>query len=263
MMTASRTLAAALLAGALVSTSTTPAHSAEGSVDAAVYSAYVWRGQVYNDESVLQPGFTTGAAGWYLNAWGNMPLTDNTGNSGEFNEVDLTLSYVLPLDGPVGVEVGILEYLFPKEGDFADEATGIRADDTDTREVYAAVSLDAPLSPSLSAYWDIDEAEEDAIYVTFGLSHSESVTEQLSVGAGASVGYGSEHYNDYYFGVADPALNDANVSASASYAVSEALSVGAEVVYTWLLDSDIEEAAAATYFDDEHLWGGVTASLQF
>ena len=42
-------------------------------VDVPVLSAYVWRGQVLNDEAVAQPGLTAGIGGFTVNAWSSMP----------------------------------------------------------------------------------------------------------------------------------------------------------------------------------------------
>ena len=62
-------------------------------VDVPVVSAYVWRGQVLNDEAVAQPGLTGGIGGFSVNAWSSMDLTDNQDSSGEFDEMDWTVSY--------------------------------------------------------------------------------------------------------------------------------------------------------------------------
>ena len=87
--------------------------SAEASL--AYHTAYVWRGQVLNDESVLDPSLTTTFGDWSFNTWGSFDLTDNHKKEGEFAEIDLTLSYAVPLDGPVGVELGCDSVPIPSE----------------------------------------------------------------------------------------------------------------------------------------------------
>ena len=225
--------------------------AAEASADAAVYSAYVWRGQVINDELVVQPAFSASSEnGLGLNAWGNVDLTDNFDQSGEFTEVDLTISYGLPLEGPVSVEVGLIEYLFPKT-----------IGDDDTREIYISLGADAALSPSVSVYYDIDEV--DGAYITGSLSQTINLCGDLSVDAGVSVAFATSDYNEAYFGVDDNALNDVDLSVSTSYALGENASLGAEVHYMFLPDSAIADGASdpTRYGDDDQLWGGVSLSL--
>ena len=85
-----------------------------GGVDFA--SAYVWRGITFNDGMVAQPYLDVASAGFGINIWGNMDIDDydNTLDSGEFSELDLTLSYGFSLD-PVDVRLGYIEYLFPAD----------------------------------------------------------------------------------------------------------------------------------------------------
>ncbi|MDA1044440.1 MAG: MltA-interacting MipA family protein [Verrucomicrobia bacterium] len=236
--------------------------AAEASLDAAVFSAYDWRGQVINDEAVLQPALdVTSASGLGLNVWGNFDLTDKIGDSGEFSEVDITVSYDLGLgeDFPVGAQVGLIEYLFPKEGHSVD-STGAVANDADTREVYLALSKGVSgFDVSLTGYLDIDEV--DGAYLNASVEHAVPVAEELGLVVGASVGYATSDYNKAYFGVDDSALNDVTFSLSGGVSVTDNLSVGGEVHYVILPDSDIEKAAKASYGEDDYFWGGVTASL--
>ena len=234
----------------------------EASLDAAIFSAYDWRGQVVNDEAVLQPSIDVSSDnGLTLNVWGNFDLTDNVGDSEEFSEVDITVSYDLNLgDDAPGVQIGLIEYLFPKEGDSVDAATGESSPDTDTREIYVGLSETVGvLDISVTAYLDIDEV--DGAYINAAVEHALSVGEEIGLVAGASVAYATSDYNEYYFGVDDSGLNDVTFSLSGGVDVTENLSVGGEVHYVILPDSDIEKAAKATYGEDSFFWGGVSASL--
>ena len=129
---------------ALAALSPTAGWAADASVDAALLSAYVWRGQVINNEMVLQPAFTAASEwGLRLNAWANMDLTDKVDQKGEINEIDLLAAYSPKIEGPVSFEIGLAEYAFPKEGNWEvelpdghaiiEEETRI-GEDTDTRE---------------------------------------------------------------------------------------------------------------------------------
>ncbi|OGV45952.1 MAG: hypothetical protein A2X46_07190 [Lentisphaerae bacterium GWF2_57_35] len=234
----------------------TTVQAAESSLDAAYFSSYVWRGQVLNDESVLQPAFTTTTDfGLSLNAWGNMDLTDQFDNRGELSEVDLTVSYALPLEGLVGVEVGVIEYLFPKEGNFEEHH------DLDTREFYGKVSIDVVSAPTLAVYYDADEV--DGAYGTAGVSHSFDLVEKLTLDVAASIGVGSKDYNEYYFAEDSLALNDINGSAGLSYAVTEKLSLSGVLQYTFLPDSKISDGAEEIFGKDDRLFVGVSASYGF
>jgi hypothetical protein len=232
------------------------AHAAESSLDVAGFSSYVWRGQVLNDEAVLQPAFTTTTDfGLSLNAWGNIDLTDQFDNRGEFSEVDLTASYALPLKGPVGVEVGVVEYLFPKEGNFEEHH------DVDTREIYGKVSADVISAPTLSVYYDFDEV--DGAYASLGVSHSFELIETLSLDIAGSIGGATADYNDYYFGEDSAALNDSNVSGGLTYSPTETLSFSGVVQYTWLLNEAIRDGAKEIYGKKDHPFVGVSASYGF
>src|SRR6056297_3554188 len=91
---------------------------AEAAAGADVASAYVWRGITFNDGLVVQPYVDVAAGnGFAINVWGNYDIDDydNTLDENEFSEVDLTLSYALPIE-PVDITIGHIEYLFPTGG---------------------------------------------------------------------------------------------------------------------------------------------------
>ena len=206
----------------------------------------------------MQPSITLKSeSGLAFNTWGNMDLTDDNANpesgldpTGEFTELDVTLSYDLPLDGPVGLTLGFIQYSFPASG-----APG-------TRELLATVSAKAPLAPTLSVYADIDEAE--GWYATFGLSHSVELGGSLSLGLLATLGAATDKYNAFYFGVDQTRLNDLNVGASLTWDATENLSTGVSATYVTLLDGDIRDGAHTIGYDGaDALIYGVTLSWQF
>jgi hypothetical protein len=79
-----------------------------------VNSAYVWRGITFNDGYVVQPSMDVAAGNFGFNVWGNLDGDDydDSLDSGEFSEIDLTLTYAVEA-GPVGLTFGYIEYLFP------------------------------------------------------------------------------------------------------------------------------------------------------
>jgi uncharacterized protein (TIGR02001 family) len=200
-----------------------------------VVSKYVWRGMLLTDDPVIQPGVTASAYGFSANVWSSIDVSDINEMDGDddykIQEVDYTLSYALsPVEG-LDLEAGYVYYSFP--------GTPFSS----TAEVFGSLCASAiPLSPALTIYYDVDEI--DGFYGSFSLGHAFEISESLSVGLGAAVGYGESDYNNGYFGVDDDALNDLALSVSLDYAVNEMCSVSGYVGFSTLLDSEIDEAVA-------------------
>jgi hypothetical protein len=239
--------------------------AAEASLELPVNSAYVWRGQVYNNEPVFEPSLTVSTKyGLSFNTWANFNLTDNLGKDSEkeFNEVDLTVSYDLPLE-ILDLTVGVVEYTYPHQT-IQDDDDSVRAS-PGTREVYVTVGKeDLPLSPSAGVYYDCDEV--NGVYGLVSVRQDFEVTKEFSIDATLSLGAANTDYNEAYFGLDDNALNDGNVKVGASYTLNESLSFNGYVMYTYLLDSSIRDAAKANdaYFNKgDILSGGVSLGYNF
>ena len=223
---------------------------ATATAEANVLSGYVWRGQVLNDEAVLQPSFTMGNNGFTINTWGNMNLTDSgAADVPDFSELDLTLAYAKTV-GEVGLGVGYIDYTFPN--------TTVAG----TREVCFSIGLpNLVVAPTLAVYYDFDEA--DGVYGNLSLAYSHELGEKTTLGLFASLGAASADYNSFYFGVDDDALNDFNVGASVSFAVTKSLTIVPAVQYTALPDGDIKNGAATLYKDTDLVTGSVKVSYTF
>lgn len=226
--------------------------------DLPVLSAYVWRGQVLNDEAVFQPALNLSKGGFGLNVWGNYNLTDAVADAGECSEIDLTASYGGKV-GPLQYGLGVIEYSFPNQtlvsGSNSVAYPG-------TREVYVSLSLpDLPVVPSLSVYRDIDEGE--CFYGSIGLGYSREIMAKTTLGLTASLGMGDSDYDRFYFGVDKAKIGDANVGATLTYEVTPNLTLVPGIQYTWLPDDDIREAAGAVYKDDSALVGSLKANYVF
>lgn len=222
---------------------------ADMNADLPILSAYVWRGQVLNDETVVQPALNVAKGGLGVNVWGNYNTTDRVTGDPDFSEIDLTVSYGGRL-GPAAYGIGVIEYLFPNT-----EVPG-------TREVYVSLSLpDAPVVPTLAVYRDVDEC--DGLYASFSLSKAVKVGDRTTLGLSASLGAADEKYNAFYFGVEDAALNDANVGATLSIALSDKVTLVPGIQYTWLPDADIRDGAEALYGDAEKITASLKLNLVF
>jgi len=249
-------LTAAMLGSASLATAQEAAAPVTGLAEATFANGYVWRGQVYNNEAVMQPSFTLGKGAFTINAWGNMNLTDSiTDDHGDFSELDLTFGYSKTV-GPVAMGAGYIEYSFPNTAF------------SGTREVYASVGLPGlPVVPTLMVNYDFDEA--DGVYGSLALAYSHSIADKATLGLFASLGMATSGYNTFYFGVDDTALNDLNVGVSLAIPVTKSLTITPAVQYTCLPDSDIEDGAAGVgdepglYLEKDFVLASIKASYVF
>jgi len=219
------------------------------------FSAYVWRGCIYNDRPVFQPGATVayetaeyGSIGAGL--WSNFDLTDRNRQvaGAGLNEIDYSLSYTVDVER-FTLEVGHLWYTFPK-------ANGPDYDPS-TREVYASVAYNNGfVTPFVSLTYDYEVYE--GFYGNAGLNKSFEVTDRLTLGAEVSLGAGDDDYMRYV-GTDEAGLMDFNASVSASFALTDTVSLGAKLAWVSLVDSDARDAEP--YWDEDLLWGGVSLNV--
>ncbi|UCD51028.1 MAG: hypothetical protein JSW27_00030 [Phycisphaerales bacterium] len=221
---------------------------AEGDVSVEVtsdfFSKYVWRGQNVTDDWVFQPGISATYGGLTAGFWGSLDLTDENDESGEFIEYDYYLDYSGQINETVGYSVGGIYYYFPG-GD-------------PTTELYAGVSLDTIVSPSLTVYYDIEEV--DGAYAALGFGHSiESEDLPCGIDLSANLGWGDSSYNDAYWGVDDGELNDLTLSAAFPFEVGP-VTVTPSVTYVAVLGSDVSDVAGD---DDSLVYAGVGLAYGF
>lgn len=235
------------------------------SLDVAVASAYVWRGQVLNDEAVLQPTFGISKGGFTISWWGNMNLTDQiTGDEFEFSEHDIALSYgfTCPMTG-ADVSIGVVNFDFPNVGIV--DADGNVSPAADTREAYISYGFSSVLlAPTLTVNYDFKEA--DGFYGSLGISHSFAIDEKISLDLGATLGVADKDWGGFYFGKAE-GLTDYSVTASLPVALTDSFSVKPSVSYAALLGDakDAVEAAGDSlyYGKDDIFFFSLTASYAF
>lgn len=218
-------------------------------------SKYIWRGQNVDDDPVFQPGLSVSYRGLTAAIWGNLELTSINGNSGDFSELDYSLDYsgTLPSLEGVNYSIGAGYYNFP--------GTKVK----DTTEVYAGLSFDLPLKPSVTFFHDVDEAE--GTYVSLAVAYSaERIAElgkdmPLGMEIGASLGWGSGSYNKYYWGTDQSKLNDFTFSLSFPVEIA-GFTVAPSVSYVTLLSDDIR-ATDAYGTDSDFFFAGIRASKRF
>lgn len=267
----------ALLILAAVAAMPLAASAAEAEVFADVLSAYVFNGQVGNDEAVFQPGLdVAGPLGLGYSLWANMDLTDSARSwypdtAGEWNEIDLGLNWTTPWEGPVGLTLGGTYYAYPQAASEVVEAedgtvSASEAPADGSYEVYAIIAAaeDIPLAPSLKLCHDLDNTDDWIALLS--ITHSFSLTDALSLDLLGTLSYSGEYYVETNYGSdAGSALTHAQLDAGLNYAVSEAFSVGLKGSFSSILDSDVRDDIdeGDVYPETDIFFGGVTASYSF
>ena len=215
---------------------------------------YVWRGQNLVDDWVLQPSLSAAYQGFTVSVWGNSDITGDSADDWEITELDYTIDYSGTVPGmeALGYSIGAIYYYFPG-GDA-------------TTELYWGFSLDAPASPSVTVYHDVDEA--DGTYVSLGVGHSFSELGDLPFGLdlGATVGWGDSGYNDFYWGTltmpsVGSELNDLVLSAAFPFEIG-GMSVTPSVSYIALLGSDVKDSDAYDT-DNSLVMAGIGFAAEF
>jgi uncharacterized protein (TIGR02001 family) len=218
-------------------------------VTADFFSKYVWRGQNVTDDWVFQPGVSATYGGLTGGFWGNLDLTDENDESGEFIEYDWYVDYSGQVNETVGYSIGAIYYDFP-----GGEAT---------TELYWGFSFDVAASPSVTVYHDVDVI--DGTYVALGFGHSFEDIEDLPFGIdlSANLGWGDSKYNDGYWSTTTmpsigSELNDLTLTAAFPFEVG-CVSVTPSVTYVALLGSDVSDVAD----DDSLVYAGVGLAYGF
>jgi hypothetical protein len=248
---------------------TADASKPTAAIDLGIFSQYIWRGfELSHNSVVIQPSVTLGYEGFSFNMWGNMDTDLKTRGSdahtSRYTETDLTLSYAKAF-GPVKLTGGYIYYALggtPPAG-----SQDINASSLDSQEVFASVTLDTILSPTLSVYREI--AHAPAWYVNFGISHSQPIYEKITLDLGASAGY---YYSDNngMVEVNDPdtkyrALHNGLVSAGFTIPFGEYFSVKPLIAYSFPLSSKADDFIKASSISDHSnfVYGGITLSMAF
>ena len=219
-----------------------------------IYSAYVWHGMVVNKNPVWQPdGALTLDGGDYGalagDVWMNNDLTKDNGHSkaGGVNEMDFTAQYNVTLFDHLGLGAGHIWYQFPN------------TDSPGTREFFGAVSIPNDyVVPFVKSYYDYDEVSGS--YSTAGLSKDVPLTDKLTAGASAWVGLVNRTYSEAYYGEESKSgLQDGDVMAYLSYAVTENISVGGRVGWMSVLDDSLRDGD----MKNEIFWGGINLGVSY
>lgn len=224
------------------------------------FGKYVWRGQLLNDDIVYQPGISIAKGPLTVGIWGNLDTTNYNDRSGDFSELDYYLDFSGDFPGVdwLSYSVGVIYYDFPGAA-----ANGARI--PDTTEVYWGLGIDCFLSPMVTVYHDVDEAEGS--YVNFGLSHSIEnifeITPEIPVGLDISggFGWGSASYNKYYWGLDSSKMQDFTFSVGLPVEIA-GFSITQSFNYVTLLSNSIRDTDAYST-DSDYFFVGISISKSF
>ncbi|MBC8413959.1 MAG: hypothetical protein ISR96_03585 [Nitrospira sp.] len=223
-----------------------------GSAGADFMSHYIWRGQRLSDGFVIQPTVGITYGGFGANIWSNWDDTVAGLTDGGVTETDYTLNYTFAKD-KFGFDIGLIFYTFKGGGD--------------TQEVYAAVSYDTLLSPSVAVYWDFDEGDGGFISASIGHSLPLPGGMALDLGASASMNLDHAYLGTDSAGKTFTDLYNADIKASMTIPVTKNISVTPMVAASMSLSDDAEAALkgldATGQADDSYVYGGVNLSLSF
>ncbi|WP_321530501.1 hypothetical protein [uncultured Desulfuromonas sp.] len=226
-----------------VAVSVGPACSATIDVDGdayvAVESMYLWRGFDLSPDSdfVVSGGVDLSTHGFTLSYWVNWDEKAN-----KVNETDIGLDYSWDVNEMFSMSVGDVLYA-------VDSAE-------DTHELYVAVTANTLLSPTLTAYWDWDEAEEEGLFYTLDLSQDVALGDTLALLLGGQVSY-NQHSD---FSVGDySAFHNAELSVALDWAVHEQISVTPLVRFSTPLSDEADDIAEI----DDEIYTGISVLLSF
>lgn len=249
--------------------------------DLGLFSSYVWRGLSLTNKPVAQPDlyvtFPAGNASITLGGWANIDLgkyddqNDDISESGglsgfNFAEFDPWAEVAFPV-GKATITAGATAYIYPNKVDNQDAnfvpTPGLLTTDANTVEIYAKLAVDAPLSPKINAYYDVDNIK--GLYVEGSVSHSIPASENVSVTFGALAGFNAgqgindDPNSEESFNFADDGFTHLDLSASVGltagiFSITPAL-------HLVITGDDATKVTSPSNLDKgAKLWGGATIS---
>jgi len=242
-------------------------------VSADVFSAYVSRGSVLNDEPVFQPNIYFAAPyGFDFNLWATMDLSDNDkscapNTRGRWSEFDFTLGWnaILPESSPVNVWLGSTFYTYPQ---FADD---------DDYDVAVKVSGNCILNPWIRFVHECDYSDD--FRIDFGIGHEFAIADAVSLGLDAECTYGFDGWMEKWNRVdeadadgnpgrtivegGDAGLVDIMIGATLAWQVTDAWSVALKGGFSTLVDSDARDSADFDDIDSDIFYAGINTVYTF
>lgn len=238
-------------------------------VSADVFSAYVSRGTVWNDEPVFQPNlYVEMPAGFDFNLWATMDMTDSDKScapdtKGRWSEFDFTLGWnaILPEDCPVSLWVGSTFYTYPQ------------FEDDDDYDAAVKLSADCILNPWIRLVHECDKSDD--VRIDVGISHEFALIDALSLGLSAESTFGFDGWmnrwnreGDVEAGIkgvegGDAGFADIMVMASLGWQITDSWSAALKGGYSTLINDDARDAAKYDDIKRDIFYGGVSTAYSF
>lgn len=201
-----------------------------GSISTTVSSDYIWRGILGDSNASLFSDVTLSYNDFFVSYWNYIAMASRGNGLPRLGEHDFIIGYTYN-----NLTFSFTEYQFPKY--------------EDTREVSISSEIPSPVGDLVlfSAY----DTEIQGAYsnISYSYTYTEPST-LVSLTPWVSVGFGSEKYNEYYFGEHKYDFNDISVGLSAEK-TSDALTYSGGVTYTenagFELNSSITVSAGISY----------------
>jgi uncharacterized protein Gcw-chp len=241
-------------------------------VDLGLFSSYVWRGLTMTNKPVAQPAlyvsFPVGSASLTAGGWSNVDLgkyddfaddLSQSGGSSAFNlsEFQPYAEVSFPL-GRATLTGGVTGYIYPN--DAPAPAFGLMTSGENTWEIYGKLGFDAPLSPEVSVYYDIDRVK--GAYIEGGVRYSLEASERVSVDLGAVAGFsagqdasgGLEELPRFL----DDGFTHVDLSAGIPF-IAGSIAI-TPVIHVIVTGDEFTKTTSPTDESDVKLWGGVSLS---
>ena len=264
----------------------------EAGFDADIYTAYVFRNQVYNDRPVAQPcvwadfvGLDPFYFGFYI--WQNYDLTNRRREEmrGEWNETDYNVHVgatvwsnedeTMSLTLEAGHEWFVNNVKDEYSKDYASSC-----------EIYVKAEFETPF---VTPYGQISHAYRylDATHYELGLKRDFTLMEEMPLGESLTLGvdwnvnFGSGKYLDYLYGVGrgydaeeddflrsnKDGIGGTTLKFALTWQLCDYFSVGGVLAYTSLLNESLRNSYRDSgwygNYKDDCVWGGVQAKLEF
>lgn len=226
------------------------------------YSAYVWRGLIVTEEPVWQPNASLSLnlgdyGSLYTEFFANFNTTTRAKRNqcGGLDEIDYIIGYEVDVSF-LTLGIGHTWWTFPSVTD--------SSYDHSSREINLTAEIDNDyVVPFVEL--DIDYAEAEGLYGLVGLRKEIQVVDQLTVGAEVTLGAGTNPYTDYYFGNnSNTGLVDGNIALYSKFDITDNIYVGAKLVFTAVIDSQLQDVYPEYDPQDNHMiWGGFTFGVTF
>jgi hypothetical protein len=245
------------IAVAVCLVSMVPVAKAENALTADVYlgmyNKYLFRGiDLSGNQWVSQFGADLSYKNFTLSYWSNLmthagDITDTfRAKAGDITETDITLNYTFSPIELLTFNVGNTFYSLENSND--------------TNELYLKTTLNTILSPTLSIYWDYDEASKAGLFYSLSVGHTFEVNKNLGVNLGALVSYNQSNWSV----TGDQSANNWNnyeLSVSADYTLPclDKLKISPSYTYSNAISHEMREKAGIT---DQSLYG-IKATYNF